>query len=236
MLRTPAPLNGALGFTMALNKPAIDRFLSSFESQENDIAAVKSPTLRKLLYTTALDPLARAAYGNIGHHERLVRLLDELTTWNARGLVSLPQLSLSLTASKRGRFRLAREVRKRLRQWPPGHVLRISSSPTKAELPGFADATEAKIIEACRYPHLFYKYRNNLVHEFREPGYGSEWSTDKDQAYYTSMINGPWELVFPVGFFLCIFEQAIIGLRGYLITQRINPYSQFEFGSLWRGK
>lgn len=221
---------------MALNRPAIARFIAHFESQSTDIEAVESLMLRKLLYATALDPLARAAFGNIGHRKRITRLLDELTNWNGKSLISLPQLSLNLLAAKKGRSRLAREVRKRLDQWPSGHVLPITASPEQSELLPFTAPSEVKLLDECRYSNLFYTYRNNLVHEFREPGYGMELSTDDEQVYYTSTITGPWELVFPAAFFSSIFKDTLAGLDSYLVQHRIDPYKQFEFGSLWRAK
>jgi hypothetical protein len=217
-------------------KDAVDQFVAYFRDQSSSIANVTVPMYRKVLYATALDPLARAAFGNIGHRERIVRLIHELTTWGARNRISLPQLSLGLRDAKRGRYRLYRQVSRRLYHWPPGHIIRVDASPTEAELLPFASAQEKKLIASCRYPELLYTYRNNLVHEFREPGYGIEMSSDKDQAYYTSMIDAPWELVFPVGFFAAICEQAVSGLQTYLLKHKIDPYTRFQFGSLWRAK
>ena len=65
-------------------------------------------------------------------------------------------------------------------------------------------ASERKAIEATRYAALFYTYRNHLVHEFREPGYGIERDDDFAAPYYHSMTScdrgsseNSWELVFP---------------------------------------
>jgi hypothetical protein len=217
-------------------RDAIEQFIEYFESRVASIEAVKTPTYRKLLYATALDPLARAAFGNIGHRQRIVRLIDELTSWSAKSLISLPQLELNLREAKRGRYRLYREVKRRLSQWPPGHIIHTAGSPDPVVLATFATPQEHKMLTNCRYPELFYTYRNNLIHEFREPGYGIEMSTDKDQPYYTSMINGRWELVFPVSFFSVVYKQAVAGLRTYLLHHRIDPYIRFEFGSLRRAK
>lgn len=63
-----------------------------------------------------------------------------------------------------------------------------------------------------------------------------ELSTDDEQVYYTSTITGPWELVFPAAFFSSIFKDTLAGLDSYLVQHRIDPYKQFEFGSLWRAK
>jgi len=224
-----------LGPNVTRRSDAIEQFIDYFQSQVVSIESVKNPMYRKLLYATALDPLARAAFGNIGHRQRIVRLLDELTAWNAKSLVSLPQLALNLREARRGRYRLCRQVGRRLSDWPPGHIVPITVSPSSIELAPFAASQEQKFLTNCRYPELFYTYRNNLIHEFREPGYGIEMSTDKEP-YYTSMINSPWQLVFPVDFFAAICKQAAAGLQTYLLKHKVDPYTRFEFGSLWRAK
>jgi hypothetical protein len=90
-------------------------------------------------------------------------------------------------------------------------------------------------VESCRYPELFYTFRNNLIHEFREPGYGMEMSNDK-KPFYLSMMDSPWQLVFPVNFFATICRQAVERLRDHLLKHKINPYTRFEFGSVWRAR
>jgi len=212
----------------------IERFTSHFAGQIQKIEAVSELPYRKMLYSAALDPLARAAYGNRGHRDRVVQLIDDLTSWPAKNLVSPPQLSLALRERKRTRYRLFRNVAQRLAQWPPGHVLKISASPSLSELQPFAATEERTTLKKCRYAELFYTYRNNLVHEFREPGYGIEMATDGNQPYYHSEIGGPWQLVFPVGFFTWLFDDALRNLQAYLTAHDRNPYEQFEFGSLWR--
>ncbi|MDA8172311.1 MAG: hypothetical protein M0Z48_10865 [Nitrospiraceae bacterium] len=219
---------------MAHYKLASERFIEYFKARGALIEKVENLTFRKILFATALDSLARAAFGNIQHRKRIVQLVDNLTDWNAKELVSLPQLELNLREKKLGRYRLYREVRRRLAQWSPGDIIPLARSPYATDLMKFADQQESTIVGNCRYPELFYTYRNNLIHEFREPGYGIEIPSDEDKPYYTYMINGPWQLVFPIGFFSAIFDQAVSGLHNYLTESKIDPYTRFEFGSLWR--
>lgn len=218
------------------HRPSIRQFIAYFQSQIPMLEAVKPQAYRKLLYATALDPLARAAFGKIGHRERIVRLIDELTEWKERDLVSLPQLQLILRENKRGCHRLFREVNGHLRQWTPGSILPISISPHPDQLLPFADLVEKEFIRKSRYSELFYTYRNNLIHEFREPGYAMELSSDKVHPYYHSMIRDPWQLNFPVGFFAFMYANALSGLEKYLLHRDQDPYAQFEFGSLWRAR
>ena len=63
----------------------VDQFLGHFVSQAEDISKVISPFHRKMLYASAFDPLARAAYGKSGTQgERFVRLIRDVAKWPDR--------------------------------------------------------------------------------------------------------------------------------------------------------
>jgi hypothetical protein len=222
---------------MCRHREAITQFVEYFRSHIGDLDAVLPLLYRKILYATALDPLARAAFGTIdGHRQRIIRLIDELIIWDDKHRVSLPQLSLALEAKSHTSSRLYQDVRQRLVHWAPGAVVRLMESPLLSELKPLADPAEDHLLTAARYVELFYTYRNNLIHEFREPGYGIEIPTDENEPYYHGLIDNPWQLVFPIGFFACLFREALSGLESFLMRADIDPYSQFEFGSLWRAR
>lgn len=107
-----------------------------------------------------------------------------------------------------------------------------------AELLPLAQANEAKLIAECQYFELFYTYRNCLVHEFREPGYGWDVSGAGVQPFYMSYLGreGQWERTFPTRFFQRLLDSTIEGVRDHLLREKIDPYTRFEFGSMWSGK
>lgn len=213
----------------------IEQFVEYFQNQEAMISEIQPILYRKVIYAIALDPIARAAFGKAGKHRaKSLRLIDELTNWTDRDRVSLQQLCLALEENCFASGSLYAEAKTRLESWPPGELLHLDNSPLLSELEPLAQSPELFILNSCRYAELFYTYRNNLVHEFREPGYGIEMSSDKDQPYYHSMIGDPWQLVFPIGFFARLYAEALVGLKALLIHEDINPYCHFEFGSKWR--
>jgi hypothetical protein len=215
----------------------IELFLGHFKEQAEAIAKVASPFHRKTLYAAAFDPLARAAYGATGtHRERFVRLLRDCSGWQDAEKVSLPQLQLRLRDTKRSRYKLYRETSRRLNLWPQGQTVSLSSCPSLAELAPLAASNEQLQLKDSQYVQLFYTHRNNLVHEFREPGYGTDWSGRSTAPFYGSSIYGPWELVFPVVFVASLYESTLQGLEAHLLRSKTNPYKQFQFGSLWRAK
>lgn len=224
---------------MASNIEAIHQFIEYFQKQDACISAVHPILYRKIIYAIALDPIARAAFGKDGRHrDRSLRLIAELTDWGDGdgNRVSLPQLCLALENKGFPSESLYKEAKERLKRWSSGEVLRLNNSPEFKELETIAQPYEKPLLNSCRYAELFYTYRNNLVHEFREPGHGIEMSSDKDQPYYHSMIGDQWQLVFPVGFFARLYAEALGGLRALLLRRDIDPFSQFEFGSRWQSK
>lgn len=218
-------------------KREIEQFVSYFQREADELKRGMTPLHRKILYATALDTLARAAYGgNIGNRARMTRLIRELSGWTHADRVSLPQLRLRLRANNRYRYRLYREVQGRLSLWGLDGDVGLERSPLASELLPFAQADEDKAIAKCQYFELFYAYRNALVHEFREPGYGWDISGSGKRPYYMSYLNaeGEWELVFPSGFFQGLYAEALANLCAHLTKHKMNPYGQFQFGSMWR--
>lgn len=214
-------------------------FNAHFECELRDIRQVRKPLHRKILYASVLDPFSRACFGQSGtHRDRVSRLIQLLSDWNAHSRVSLPQLMLSLEENKEDSTGgLYSEARKALAHWPEGQVIRLQNSPEVTVLQSIAINHEQKnLLARSQYVALFYTYRNTLVHEFREPGYGFEFSNDGTEPYYHSMMNEPWQLVFPVAFFDFLISSILSNLGKYFTDNNIAPHDQFDFGSAWRSK
>lgn len=214
----------------------VQTFIEHFRSEGKAIAAVESNLHRKILYCSALDPLARAAQGKTGgHRSRVMHLVLNHTAWGEADRVSLFQLSCSLREKGRTSFPLYSEVKRRLNQSPPRRRMPLAGSPLPSELLPFATVDEVKTIGYHTYASLFYTYRNNLIHEYREPGYGTDWTGSQDVPFYTNLSSfGKRELVFPEAFVRKLFEQALVDVEAYLLKHKINPHSRFEYGSQWR--
>ncbi|MBL0244745.1 MAG: hypothetical protein WBC08_17155 [Rhodoferax sp.] len=219
-------------------KSEVDGFIAHFEGVMESVGGVASPLHRKILYATALDPLARAAYGYKGNRDRLTQLIRDLSKWTDSERVSLPQLQLKLRLAGLFRRKLYRHVSLELQSWGEGVRVGLQHSPHVHELASLADTAEMKLVEGARYSELFYTYRNNLVHEFREPGYGWDVSGTAKRPFYMSYLGreGQWELTFPVHFFRDLVTGSIESLKVHLLAKKIDPYKQFNFGSIWRGK
>lgn len=218
-------------------KLPIEQFIRHFDEAANALQCPGSPLHRKILYSTALDPLARAAYGaSLGNKARFTRLVRELSGWSHSERVSLPQLQQRLRAEGRHRQKLCRKIRHDLGLWDSDSKIGLQHSPVADVLVPFAQGNEIKLISECKYSELFYAYRNSLIHEFREPGYGWDIAGTSSKPFYMSYLGneGQWELVFPVRFFETLLAGTLAGLRAHLIKHKINPYKNFQFGSMWK--
>lgn len=227
-----------LGLMSAPYTRQIEQFIEHFEREAASVQKVVSPLHRKILCATALDPLARAAFGPGFNRDRFTRLIRELSGWTECERISLPQLQQRLRVAQRSRYKLYREVSRRLHDWGSGLRIGLQRSPLAAELLPIAQEKEAKLISECEYSELFYSYRNSLVHEFREPGYGWDVSGKGVRPFYMSYLGreGQWELTFPVHFLENLLNDTIGRVKSHLLRAKIDPYRRFQFGSMWSAR
>ena len=88
--------------------------------------------------------------------------------------------------------------------------------------------TEKEEEALYEYQHLalFYRYRNSLVHESRQPGKAMEVFDSSGGPYYHGYINDPrWYLAYPLPLFEALLKRSIAGFRDYLTANQIDPYS-----------
>ena len=215
-------------------RSSIAQFVGHFHKQLTQIDLVDSEQFRQTLYCLTLDPFATAAYPKDGSRKGVVRLLRELSGWSDAMRVSLLQLRFALQAKGLAKSNLYREVLKRLRSQPIQHKRLLSASPLVSELDTYATEAEMEVLRLCTYCHLFYTFRSNLVHEFRPPGYQTDWGRGSTDPYYGESAYDEYQLVFPVAFVSRIAHESLRQLEAYLLVNKIAPHSKFNFGSLWR--
>ena len=191
----------------------------------------------KILYVILLDTLSVAAAPALANRnrERFLNLIRSCAAWPEASRVSAPQLKLSLEVRKLNAGVLYEYAASTVIKWPEGRILYGSEcDPTEEDLqPHIISQTESKVVSDSRYDSLLYVYRNSLLHEFREPGYGMDFRDDI-QPYYHSVMNQPWQLVFSAEFLRHLCFGAIWAVNDLLLRERRNPYDDYPFGSWWR--
>jgi hypothetical protein len=224
---------------MTLQKD-IEQYINYFREKLPEISAIASHHYQKTLYVTLLDCLSRSGFPHLTRKNkcRFVKFINTCSDWNDKDRVSVPQLKLLLDSNGIASGALYTAVLKRLNGWSKGEILRPNSDPTIDELEPLLNADERRLVEKAKYAELLYNYRNHLVHEFRQPGYGMDLSEMPTTPYYHELTKGAgrdsWELVFPSDFLHDLCSESISGLDCHLNSNNINPYDAYEFGTLWQ--
>lgn len=221
-------------------RDSIGRYCSYFEEQLKAIGQLENRLYSKILLVTILDTLGRARHPKIKENKK--RFLSTITScgsWPDEDRVSLYLLSLSM--SSRPSTKLKEETDSSPDTWQHGRIYSLEIDPHANELERIAaDEGERKLIDQCRHANLLYEYRNHLVHEFREPGGGMEFICESEAPYYHGVTDlsddgkERWELVYPLRFFSKLASSSLKNLRNHLEVHNLDPYSFYEFGTLWK--
>lgn len=226
----------------------IDNFLEFFREQIENVREAdfkKSNNIfKKVLYVGFMDTLSKTtAHPKKSNRERVVSFVRTFCNWPSCEKISLPHLVRLLEKVPDPEFSDLREYAFSLfDKWEEGKFITLDSDPNLKEIRNLWPIDISKPLEDIRveflqHVNLFYKYRNSLVHELREPGHGMEFKVDTEPYYHTRSYsdskNYTWELVYPLGFYDNLCENAIGSLRDYYLKERIDPYSYYTFGTYW---
>ena len=228
----------------------IERFISYFQNKYQIIKETKfksnSELFKKIIYIGINDALSKTIFPRKGNRERFVSFLKYFSEWEHSNRISLPHLLRLLEFYSEPEYSEIREFTfSAYGQWPPGEIISLKKDPEFEEIIKYwprgqvnDELIKGVKLESLKHVHLFYTYRNSLIHELRNLGYGlEEFSLGKEPSYHSmTMEDGKdtWQLVYPLGFFENICETCIINLKEYLILNNIDPYNSFNFGSYWK--
>jgi hypothetical protein len=217
----------------------IDRFLGHFKVHISHISKLFFKAYQKILYSCLLDTTANARFPTEGNKVRVCDFISECCSWPHVNRVSAPQLMMTLKRKGQESGKLFGYLSEIVSKWDKDKIVDCESDPMLEQLESIAVEGEKKFLSENTYLELFYRYRNYLIHNIREPGYSIELRDDGNSPYYHWMksldepAESEWQLVFPVGFFQTLCETGLIGLEKYLRENGINPYEQYPLGNEW---
>lgn len=227
----------------------IERFISYFQNKYEIVKETKfkenDELFKKILYVGIIDSLSKTIFPRKGSRERFVLFLEIFSVWKNCDRISLPHLVKLLEFTPEPEYSKLRIFAfSAYEQWISGDVIDLGKDPKYEEVKKYwpkgqvnNECIKGVKLEALKHVHLFYTYRNSLIHELRNLGYGlEEFSLEKEPSYHSmKMEDGKdtWQLVYPLGFFENICETCLQKLKEYLISNTINPYNSFNFGSYW---
>jgi hypothetical protein len=234
------------------NEDRIENYIDYFERQLELVSSIAAdPTIhvgtsdpatrvalhKKVLLVAILDSFAALRYAGmrLTNHGRFLQLLRDHSSWADGALVSVPVLNRRLCnpaspLSQHCATTLARHS-----------VLSPNSQPLTAFdtapaplLALAADKAERTAVKQSIHFELLYRYRNYIVHEFREPGYAMEVFAEGDQPRYHGYSGDDhWHLLYPLAFFQLIVRQTLGALSNYYTAADIDPYDLLESSSAW---
>jgi hypothetical protein len=191
---------------------------------------------RKALFVIGIDTLAGIRFSNKYFPDlrrknrlRFIRFLKEIAKWKEGETVSFPFLLERLKKYGLGDGTLSNYIKKKLEHFDvtAGGQLMLSQVDEPAEklIPYTTSEKEDEAISDYQHYSMIYRYRNYLIHGFREPGHAMEIDSLSTEPYYHSYFNDErWFLVYPMQMFVNIFQNSIQGLKKYLVENDIDPY------------
>jgi len=229
---------------------SIEEFIRYFSDQIDLVDAIAGPDpqqtklCQKILFAILLDTLSIAARPDLfkKNRERFSSFIDSCSAWQDKDRVSCLQLKLDLEQQKLTDGRVYEFVNSKIKGWPLVELRPAQADPIIDEVLDLGGTdSETAAVKANRYTSLLYAYRNSLLHEFRQPGYGMELSED-DSPFYHSMLHASgqegrdfsWQLSLPLAFFRRLCVGSIRGLRELLTEEQRNPFDAYPFGSRWK--
>jgi hypothetical protein len=216
---------------------AIQRYIENLRSHVEEGDSVSNEVFRKAIYFIVMDTLSKAAFpGVTQHHKRVIEFIDMCSNWMDKDRVSSQQLLLTLQENGIVTGQLFTLIQQYVFSWQRTTKIRPIQDPIISELIPIATEQEITLVQDAQYKELYYLYRNTLIHEFREPGIGTDLFLNDDSPYYHSRGSDPWQLIFPVGFLKRLCLESLDGLAKHLQDNHLNPYDAYKFGSMWRAK
>jgi len=221
------------------SKPKITQFFNHFREvlkSFNEISVSDSNhtiLIQKLMCCSLLDSLSATRFPkeSVGKKFKgFVKSYSEYKHWNK---VSLPQLYYKFENNQDPKFSALKTYVENIISGREDYS--IQNDPIKSELiqnlPSYKDQ-----IENCSYSSLLYKYRNNLAHQMKGPGYGFDF--ESELPFYHSMTDLntnklTFQLVYPVKFFFKICDECIHNLECYFLKENKSPYDSFKLSDAW---
>jgi hypothetical protein len=237
---------------------SIEQFCSYFERQlkvishidvdpktASDIQDYQIRFYRKALLVGGLDTLAGVRYSKSTHpklarqnRERFVRFVREYSEWPEGELVSVPFLKDGLPRAGASKSRLYDHLETKIKKLESNIAGFLPISQVDELIDGLiilaASEKEEEAIGEYEHFALLYRYRNYLVHEWREPGSSMEINSFATEPYYHGYVDDQkLYLVYPYQLFIDLFSRSLKNFRVYLEQNSINPYAVLDDTSRW---
>jgi hypothetical protein len=198
-----------------------------------------------------IDSMAKVYSSKNTNKDCFLDLIDNLSDWNERNLISLVHIYKFLKLiSSPDLIDVERFCEEKYSKLENGHIyyseIDIEKSLINSIWPKNQDGTNKPFLipgqttkftfDNFTHMRLLYTYRNSCIHEFRFAGTDLPVSR-KNLLNYINMsrdeIDFEWTLSYPIDLFIKITETIIKNLEIYLSSNSIDPYRSFEYSRYW---
>lgn len=191
--------------------------------------------LRKLAFVAIIDANAKVIFPKQRNYKRFTNIIREFGNWSNANKVSLPYLQAFLLKTPDPEFEdLRLFVNSEIAQWPSSSFVSLDKdSDYKIIQRNWPKDKKQDQLEQLRHVDIFYKYRNLLVHEFRQQSDPLD-SDSEEYPIYFSELNLPdfdlkrWQLFYPTVFFQKLANNIIENVGVYLRKNKLDPTLQFD--------
>jgi len=234
---------------MATTPKHIERYISHFEKRIDAIGTTKSSEFeddfKKTLYVAIIDSLSKSVFPHSNNRDRFTSFIENFGDWVNGSRISLPHMVKLLSLTPEPIYEDARKfANNELTKWSYGQIVYLDNDPEIDEIrrywPGQSSTkliNEVRLISIQHY-HLFYRYRNSLVHESRPLGFPMD-EIDNEKPFYvhskfdevpTNIIH-VWQLNYPEKFFHNLCKNSLDNLSNYLLANNIDPIDFYSEGN-----
>ncbi len=228
-------------------KNEIDNFISVFRSHLKFVYEAPVPKYgelyKKIICVCVLDTLSKTVFPiEKRNRKRFIDFLEKFSKDDLWNRVSLLHLIEILKRTNDSAFEnLAKYANKKMgdphnaNDEPPAKLLDPEYEETQVLWPNTVGDIEGLSLEHLTHKHLFYSYRNYLIHEMRRiGGVLDDDLHHADPFYYSAQHSGEnkssWKLVYPLGFHIRVCENALKNVEDYCLSSQTNPYDSFDRG------
>lgn len=170
-----------------MNEHAIEQFCSSFEEEITKIINLKNSLFQKIINISLMDALSRVWSPNLkGNRNRFIRLMIDCIKWQDSERVSIPMTFYRIVHMDiKANQELKNKFNELYGHFVNGRIYQINIDPLYSEISHLGkNKYEESLLLKSRHAELLYTYRNHLIHEYRQPGYGMEFTDNKKVPYY----------------------------------------------------
>lgn len=241
------------GFDMKNYKEKIQFFVDYYKNQTDSVNnlpdSVTNMIFKKILLFSIIDGISKCVYP----YERFPRTrftsaLQTYSEWDNGNRISLLYLNQLLSKNSDPAHRKLREfVNKRLPILSTFNETTIDIDPLPEEIEEVfpeVNIEEYQInkikLEYLKHWHIFYFYRNLLIHESQQSGKMSDdFIFDKPAYLHMHSINpeqkidSSWHLIYPVAHFLRLCESLLKNAEEYLYETKLDPLQYYSVGAYY---